>query len=336
MQQVRRSACAVLAITLWAGCKGEHAHEPFSEPVVIDVPRGATSQEIAEALRSRGVISSKWAFLWERAWNRDATLQAGEYLFERPLKASEVIDILESGSVRLYPLTIREGLNRFDTAEVVASTGLATREEFLALTADPTMVKDILPQAETLEGCLFPDTYQLAKTSTVQDLIGAMVASFRRALDRARSQRSIAIDDWDGLILASMIEKETGDKRERALVSSVFHNRMQRGMLMQCDPTIIYGLLLEGRFRGRIYLSDLTDPHIYNTYVHEGLPPGPIANPGLESLKAAFCPSRSDYLFFVAAPGPRTGHTFSATLGDHNRAVRDLRLYEQANRSSAR
>lgn len=336
MQQVRRSACAALAIALWSGCEGELAHEPFPEPVVIEVPLGATSQEIAEALQSRGVIRSKWSFLWERARNRDATLQAGEYLFEQPLKASEAIDILESGSVRLYPLTIREGLNRFDTAEVVESVGLATREEFLALTADPTMVKDILPRAETLEGCLFPDTYQLAKTSTVQDLIGAMVASFRRALDRARFQRSIAIDDWDALILASMIEKETGHKRERSLVSSVFHNRIRRGMLMQCDPTIIYGLVLEGRFRGRIYLSDLTDPHIYNTYVHEGLPPGPIANPGLASLKAAFCPSRSDYLFFVAAPGPRTGHTFSATLRDHNEAVRDLRLYQQANRSSAR
>lgn len=336
MQQVRHNACAILAIALCAGCEGKLAPEPFSEPVVIDVPLGATSQEIAAALHSRGVISSKWAFLWERARKRDATLQAGEYLFERPLTAAEAIEILESGSVRLYPLTIREGLNRFDTAEVVASAGLATREEFLALTADPTMIREILPQAETLEGCLFPDTYQLAKTSTVQDLIGAMVASFRRALDRARFQRSIAIDDWDALILASMIEKETGDKVERGLVSSVFHNRMRRGMLMQCDPTIIYGLLLEGRFRGRIYLSDLSDPHIYNTYVHEGLPPGPIASPGLESLKAAFCPSRSDYLFFVAAPGPQTGHTFSATLRDHNEAVRDLRLYQQANRSSAR
>ena len=336
MRQSRLSASAVLAIALSTGCEGETAREPFSEPVVIEIPRGSTSREIAEALQSRGVISSKWAFLWERALNRDTTLQAGEYLFERPLTASEVIDILESGSVRLYPLTIREGLNRFDTADVVATAGLATREEFVALTADPTAVRDIQPRAETLEGFLFPDTYKLAKTSTAQDLIDAMVASFRRALARARSQRSTAIDDWDALVLASMIEKETAEKGERGLVSSVFHNRIRRGMLMQCDPTIIYGLVLEGRYRGRIYLSDLTDPHRYNTYVHEGLPPGPIASPGMESLRAAFCPSRSDYLFFVATPGPRAGHTFSATLRDHNAAVRDLRLYQRANRSSAR
>ena len=314
------------------GCDGDGAREPFSEPVLIEIPRGSRSHEIAEVLQSRGVISSKWAFLWKRATNREITLHAGEYLFEKPVPVAEAFDTLASGSVLLYPLTIREGLNRFDTAEAVASAGLATREEFLALTADPTRVKDILPQAETLEGCLFPDTYHLAKTPTAEDLLDAMIASFRRALAQARKRRSTAIEDWDALVLASMIEKETARDGERSLVASVFHNRMRRGMLMQCDPTIIYGLVLEGRFRGRIYRSDLGDPHPYNTYVHSGLPPGPIANPGFESLEAAFCPSKSDYLFFVAAPGSRMGHTFSTTLRDHNLAVRDLRLYQQASR----
>ena len=129
-----------------------------------------------------------------------------------------------------------------------------------------------------------------------------------------------------------MIEKEARGTEERELVSSVFHNRMRLGMLMQCDPTIAYGLVLEGRYRGRILLSDLSDPHPYNTYVHEGLPPGPIANPGAESLRAAYAPGKSDFLFFVARPGLNVGHVFSRTLSAHNSAVRDLREFQRSRR----
>ena len=272
------------------------------------------------------------AFLWERAWNRGATLMAGEYIFEQPVEASEAFRILAEGRVRLYPLTIPEGLNRFQTVGLIAAAGLGSQDEVLALTADPTLVKDFLPQAETLEGCLFPETYHLSKTSTAHDLLASMIARFRESLDRARAQRTAEISDWDAVVLASMIEKETVGSTERGLVSSVFHNRMRRGMLMQCDPTIIYGLVVENRYRGRIYRSDLRDPHPYNTYVHDGLPPGPIASAGLQSLEAAFAPSESDYIFFVAATGGQSGHVFSAKLSDHNRAVRELRLYERSRR----
>ncbi len=296
----------------------------------MEIARGATSRQIAETLESNGVIESKWPFLWERFWNRETTLMAGEYVFHRPVKAAEAFALLGSGRVRLYPITIPEGLNRFEIAEIVANSGLVSGEEFLALSADPTPVKELLPEAETLEGCLFPETYSLAKTSTAKDLVDAMIAQFREALEEAHSHRTAEIDLWRGVVLASMIEKETKAQGERGLVSSVFHNRMRLGMLMQCDPTIIYGLVLEDRYRGRIHLSDLSDPHPYNTYVHSGLPPGPIANPGRQSIQAAFAPSESDFLFFVAKPGHQIGHVFSRTLRSHNRAVRELRRYERS------
>lgn len=299
---------------------------------MVEIERGASSRRIGEELKASGVISSWWLFLWERAWNRSATLMAGEYMFERPVSAAEAFAILAEGKVLLYPLTIPEGLNRFQTADLIAAAGLAEQEEALALTADPGPVKDLLPRAESLEGVLFPETYSLAKGATAGDLLEVMIASFGEALDEARAQRTVEIEDWEALIIASMIEKEAAEQTERGLVSSVFHNRIRRGMLMQCDPTIIYGLLLENRYRGKIYLSDLKDPHPYNTYIHKGLPPGPIASPGLESLKAAFAPSESEFLFFVAAPGVRQGHVFSAELRDHNRAVRELRQYERSRR----
>lgn len=299
---------------------------------MVEIERGAGSRRIGEQLVEAGVTNSMWLFLWERAWNLDAKLMAGEYIFERPVSASEAFEILAAGKVRLYPLTIPEGLNRFQIADVIDAAGLATRDEALALTADPGPVKDLLPQAESLEGVLYPETYSLAKSSTVEDLLDAMVDRFLEALAGAREQRTVEIGDWEAVILASMIEEEAVGQTERGLVSSVFHNRIRRGMLMQCDPTIIYGLVREDRYRGRIYLSDLRDPHPYNTYIHEGLPPGPIASPGLESLKAAFAPSESDFLFFVAAPGVHQGHVFSAKLQDHNRAVRELRQYERSRR----
>ena len=327
------AAAVLLAALLTASCGGavhEGPADAFEEPVVVEIGRGLTSMEIAEKLEAAGVIESKWGFLWERLWNRSATLMAGEYGFEQPLSAAEAFEKLASGRVILYPLTIPEGLNRFEIAEIVAAEGWSTKEEFIALTEDPGPAKDILPEAETLEGLLFPETYNLAKTSTVHDLLEAMLAGFRDALAVARSQRTAEISDWDALVLASMIEKETERPDERGLVSSVFHNRLQRGMLMQCDPTIIYGLVLDGRYRGKIYLSDLSDPHAYNTYVHDGLPPGPIANPGLMSLNSAFAPDESDYLFFCAKPGHGQGHAFSTRLRDHNLAVQALRRYERS------
>lgn len=324
------SLASALTVALLAGCGNTVPVDPFVEPVVIDISLGLSSQEIAEALEGRGIIASKWPFLWKRAWNQDTTLMAGEYIFRQPVKASEAFEMIASGRVRLYRLTIPEGSNRFQITKAVAKSSLVSADEFLDLTIDPLPIRNLFPQAETLEGCLFPETYSLAKTSTARDLVGAMISRFMEALQEARAQRTVEIEDWNALILASMIEEETRGRVERELVSSVFHNRMRRGMLMQCDPTIAYGLILENRYSGRILRSDLSDPHPYNTYIHDGLPPGPISNPSKEALMAAFAPAESDYLYFVAKPGVQVGHVFSKTLGAHNRAVRDLRRYQRS------
>ena len=318
-----------------AGCLSQ-SPERFDKPRIVDVQRGLSSVEIAELLVDENVLSHKWGFLWKRVRNRSAKLMAGEYVFERPMSADEVFEKLANGRVRLYPLTVPEGLNRFEIAELVGKKGIGTEAEFLALTALPGPIKDLLPEATTLEGALFPDTYYLSKASTVHDLVRSMLRSFREALAEARKHRTVDLSDWDATVLASMIEDETGMSGERPLVSSVFHNRMRRGMLMQCDPTIAYGLMLEGRYRGMLYRRDLSDPTPYNTYVHKGLPPGPITNPGAASLQAAFDPAETDFIFFVARPGYTSGHSFSARLRDHNRAVQALRAYNAEVRAARR
>lgn len=313
------------------GCGSRFSNpEPFAEPVVVEIETGATSRQIAEVLQTAGVIHSKWVFLAKRAFDRKTTLMAGEYEFEKPLSASEAFETLADGRVKLYPLTIPEGYSRLETAEKIASAGLASREEFLRMTADPSPVQDILPEAASLEGCLFPDTYNLARTSTARDLLDAMIDRFREVMAITRKNQSTDLSDWETLILASMIEKETGIESERKLISSVFHNRVRKRMLMQCDPTIIYWLLREERYRGNIYRSDLDNPHPYNTYIHAGLPPGPIANPGKAALEAAFDPAVTDYLFFVAKAAPGQGHSFSKTMRAHQKHITALRRSERS------
>ncbi len=250
---------------------------------------------------------------------------AGEYHFSQADSAAGVIERLMEGDVVLRPMTVPEGLTRFETAKIVAEAGYSTEEEFLELVADPKPIRDLFPEAESLEGFLFPETYRFPRTADGRQVLEAMLRNFRRAYEAAAPDGDPALTPYEAVTLASLIEKESGVSSERPLISAVFHNRLQKGMLLQCDPTIIYGLLLEGRYRGNIYASDLKDPHPYNTYIHKGLPPGPIANPGLESMRAAYAPATSDYIFFVAKPGGGGGHTFSVTLADHNRAVHELR-----------
>ncbi len=333
MNRKNLNAGLAAGLVILTGCgSGAPSAEPFAEPVVVEIEVGFTSRQIAETLHAAGVIRSKWAFLAKRAFDRQTILMAGEYEFEKPLQVSEAFGTLAGGKVKLYPITIPEGYNRFEVVDKVASAGLASREELLRMTADPSPVKDILPAAESLEGCLFPDTYNLARTSTAVDLLDAMVARFREVLAETGKRRSTDLSNWETLILASMIEKETGIDSERKLVSSVFHNRMRKRMMMQCDPTIIYGFLREERYRGKIYKSDLENPHPYNTYIHAGLPPGPIANPGKAALQAAFYPAETDYMFFVAKPDTSKGHLFSKTMRAHQKGVDTLRRSERARR----
>ncbi len=326
MKRLLLAVAALFAVALLgAGAALLHAFEEpygdFGRPIVLDYTPGTTGDELAAELEQRGVIRSRWLFQLLRAWRPDAVLQAGEYEFAEPASVRNVFRKLAEGAVRLHPITIPEGLTRFEIAELIETAGFGSRRRFLALTEDPTPIHDLFPTAKTLEGCLFPETYLFPRSADESDLLAAMLQRFRQVFNSAMEGKTAATDPYPTLILASMVEKETAVDEERPLVSSVYHNRLRIGMPMQCDPTVIYGLTLEDRYRGMLYSDDLLKPNPYNTYLLGGLPPGPIANPGRASIEAALKPAKSKYVYFVARIDGRPEHTFSRSLPEHNRAV---------------
>jgi UPF0755 protein len=276
---------------------------------------------MAETLARAGVVRYEWQFLLARLIRPGATLQAGEYRFARPASVREVFDRIARGDIYYFEFTVPEGSNIFDIARLLESEGIMTADDFLRAAEDPAGIADLAPRAKTLEGFLFPSTYRLTHSTTPAQLVKQMTDEFRKQWNKltqtavnnpANTQRVVT--------LASLIEKETGVDAERPLVASVFTNRLEKGMRLECDPTTIYAALLDNRYRGVIHRSDLASANPYNTYQNAGLPPGPIANPGVASLAAALMPAETKYLFFVAKP-EGGGHQFSATMAAHERAV---------------
>lgn len=297
------------------------SYQGYEAPVVVMIEPGTSSQEIGAQLEALGVVRSRWLFLAARALRLRSKLLAGEYDFERPMSVLEVYDHIASGKVLQHPFTVREGLSRFEIAALAESCGFATREEFLAECEKTDRIRDLAPEAKNIEGFLFPETYQATRPFSAGQLVDMMVKRFRAVFEELSQGRSPKLTSYELVTLASMIEKETGLGGERKLVASVFYNRLGKRMLLQCDPTVIYGLVLDGRYEGRLTRDDLAIPHVYNTYLHAGLPPGPIANPGRASLEAAFDPAETDYFYFVAEGEGSGGHVFSESLEAHNRAV---------------
>lgn len=294
----------------------------YGQQAFVDIPQGTSTSEMARLLTREGVVRSEWQFVLARALQRGATLQAGEYRFDRPLSAWQVLDKIARGDVFYYELRVPEGANMFDIAAELEKLGLIKAEAFLAAARNPAQIRDIAPEAPSLEGFLFPSTYRITRGTKATVICREMTNQFRKVW------RSLAQNGKDvnrAVTLASLVEKETGVPGERRTVASVYQNRLRNGMKLDCDPTTIYAAMLEGRYRGKIYRSDLDNPHPYNTYRNPGLPPGAIANPGAESLRAALEPAETNYLFFVAKADGSGGHIFSETLGAHNLAVRDYR-----------
>lgn len=294
----------------------------FGKEVFVDIPSGTGSSKMAAMLRQAGVVPSEWQFLLARALERNVRLQAGEYRFDRPLSPLEVVRKIARGDIFYYELRVPEGSNIFDIATAAEKTGFLSREAFLSAARDPALIRDIAPTAPSLEGFLFPSTYRITRHTTPRQICRQMTTEFRKAWARAGGPK----EDANRIVtLASLIEKETAVPDERTTVASVYSNRLRLGMKLDCDPTVIYAAMLSNRYRGTIYRSDLDNPHPYNTYQMTGLPPGAIANPGLESLKAALHPGQTNYLYFVARPDGSGGHTFSDTIGRHNAAVQAYR-----------
>ena len=327
------TVAALLLVVLVAALVGgaayvvsERTEAPFRGYVererLVDIPTGTSTPGISQRLVTAGVVRDAMTFrvaLWLSGQARG--LKAGEYRFDRPMSARDVIDVIARGDVYVVPITFREGLTIAEKAEVFASSGFGTADAFLAAAKNPGLVRDLDDEATDLEGYLFPDTYTLPRKTTAERLVERMVAQFRQVVtDELRAEakaRGLSIRQL--VTLASLVEKETAKADERPTVAAVYSNRLRIGMGLQCDPTVIYALQRAGKFTGNLRRVDLQYDSPYNTYRYPGLPPGPIAAPGKASLEAAARPASVDYLYFVSRNDG--SHEFARTLPEHNRNV---------------
>ncbi len=278
---------------------------------LVQLKPGSSARRIAADLKKAGVIRSESAFLFWRYLKKDKSLKAGEYAFEHPANAPEVFDRIARGDIYFHTVVVPEGFNIFDIATALETAGLGSKDEFLQAARNSAMVRDLDPQAPSLEGYLFPDTYHFTRTQSARDIFGAMVHRFRQAAREV----GLATNFHQFVTMASIVEKETGAPEERPIVASVFYNRIARNMVLATDPAVIYAALLNNRYRGAIFQSDLQFDSPYNTYKHSGLPPGPICNPGKASLEAAMHPANTGFLFFVS--NNEGHHRFARTEAEH-------------------
>ena len=317
----------VVAAVAWAAYVVLAPAGSYKETFLEILP-GTPTMQIAAQLKKHGLIRSKYAFEAERLL-KGGTLKAGEYRFDHPSPMSEVYDRIEHGDVYTIAVTIPEGSNLFDIADRLESANLVTKDQFLtAARSNVALISDLDPSATSLEGYLFPDTYHFERHVSPTQILAGMVKRFRQ------EAASLGLNDnyHHVVTVASLVERETPIDSERQLVASVFENRLTKDMPLETDPSVIYAALLEGRYRGTIYASDLQADSPYNTYRYPGLPPGPICNPGAASLKAALKPANTGYLYFVAASANPSGKSkFSTTLEEH---ARDVEHYRQALRAS--
>jgi UPF0755 protein len=260
-------------------------------------------------------------------WHFRRPLQAGEYLFDRPLDSREAFWKISHGQIFVHIVTVPEGWTMYDIANQLERQAICNRPDFLNAAHKTSLISDLAPGARTLEGFLFPSTYEFTRHTTCEQIAATMVRQFRSVWGVIRaSAPPQAADDLTAekiVTLASLVERETPNAGERPVVASVFYNRLHRDYPLQCDPTVQYALLLKGRAVANVRPEDLHVDSPYNTYEHRGLPPGPIANPGEASLRAAASPMPTDYLYFVA--NEQGGHFFSRSLDEHNRNVARLR-----------
>jgi UPF0755 protein len=297
---------------------------PAGQTFVLLRP-GYSTRRIATELNSAGVIRSPLAFvLWHRL-HRKQSLKAGEYLFQKTARTLEIHDRLVRGDIYVHTVVIPEGFTLFDIARAVEEAGLGSSQSFREVArSELELISDLDPEAPTLEGYLFPNTYQFTRTQSMKEVVAAMVKQFRQVAEQIGLKQSV----HRTVTMASIIEKETAVPEERPRVASVYYNRLARRMALQADPSVIYAEQLKGTYGGALHHSDMQFPSAYNTYIRPGLPPGPIANPGRISLEAAMHPEQTDYCYFVSDGNGH--HRFSRSLEEHNQNVAKLRRAVQA------
>jgi UPF0755 protein len=330
---VKRLAGFIVVLIVIAGAAGGWLYLGVSRPYkgyeateqFVDIPPGAGPSSIARRLADARVVRDVNSFrvaVWLSRQGR--RLQAGEYRFDRPVSAREVVEKIARGDVYVLPITFREGLTIKQMAALFESKGFGPAASFVRASKNADLVRALDPDAQDLEGYLFPDTYSLPRKATADQLVARMVTSFEKALTsdirEQASARGIGLRQL--VTLASIVEKETGNPAERPLVAAVYANRLKIGMGLQCDPTVIYALDRAGRYNGNLTRDDLHFDSPYNTYRYAGLPPGPIASPGRASLQAAARPADVPYIYFVSRNDG--SHAFATTLDEHNRNVQQF------------
>ena len=309
----------LLAVAGWLAFNVYVPVAPHAQTFVLLRP-GYSTRRIARELKNAGVIRSRDAFVLWHAFHKKPSLKAGEYLFEKDANVMEVHARLARGDVYVHTVVIPEGFNMFDIASAIEAAGLGSAADFLKVTTSETqLISDLAPQATSLEGYLFPNTYNFTRTQSMREMAAEMVKQFRQVA----TQVGLTQDVQQTVTLASIIEKETGNPEERPEVASVYVNRLEKHIPLQADPSVIYAELLSGSYGGALHHADMQFDSAYNTYRHAGLPPGPIANPGRSSLEAALHPAQTNYFYFVADGGGH--HRFATTLEQHNKNVALLR-----------
>jgi UPF0755 protein len=313
---------AAVAGYVWFALEKPYGTIPPSG-IFVEIPHGVSQRTVSRMLTSKGVIRSSLAFELYARRHPKRSLQAGEYFFDHALSGKDVYWKLANGEIYQQLFTVKEGDTMFDIANNLAAANYMKARDFLAAAKDATQIHDIAPGAKTLEGFLFPATYNVPLHGSAADLTTMMVQKFREAMQQIAPDRLDPQTPGTPLLsvitLASLVESETPKPEERPLVAGVYTNRLHQGMLLQCDPTVIYALKQGEGYNHALTLKDLHFDSAYNTYVHTGLPPGPIGNPGESAIRAALNPAPTDYLYFVA--NTQGGHFFAATLAEHNQNV---------------
>jgi UPF0755 protein len=340
---------AALGFAGWFGWALFMPVEPSGQTFVMLHP-GFSTRRIAAELKASGIIHSGDAFILWHYLHRRRSLKAGEYLFDKPRNIIDVHKRLARGDVYFHTVIVPEGFTMFDIARAIEAAGLGPAEDFLKVAkSDTSLIADIAPDAQSLEGYLFPETYQFSRMMTMPEMAAAMVKQFRQVARQTGLIETPGIPEIGSstpsnsppieveahgkfvdpdkspsevertVIMASIVEKETAVAEERPLVASVYYNRLQKRIALDADPSIIYAELLAGTYTGGLHHDDMQFKSPYNTYRYVGLPPGPIANPGKSALEAAMHPAQSDYYYFVA--DAQGHHRFARTMEEHNKNV---------------
>ena len=325
---------------LWVRASARRPVDHSAASKVITIESGAGTNAIVDKLAQAGVVRNPTAVkLYLRFTGEWSGLKAGDYMFASPISPVEALEKIRRGDVAMERVTIPEGLNRFEIAELLATrTSKGTPEAFLKLTEDQTQIIRMAPLNRDLEGFLFPDTYNYSAKTTAEELVHSMVSRFEEVFTPQWAARAseLGMTINQVVTLASIIEKEAREDDERPIIASVFYNRLKRGMPLASDPTFIYAAILAGDYDGNPnqprHRSRVSS---YNTYQIVGLPPAPIASPGRASLEAALHPASTQYMYFVAI-GNSGRHKFSVTAAEHEMAVSDYRKYQRESRSRGR